>query len=207
MTTVMTDKWTSLPMPDLNRPAFFLPKLRALVSARKCPACQKDICPEDFKSDLERKEYSISGTCAVCQSSIFDASKSIEDAMVDELAMTDEEGIGCNNCYACVSGGSHPCQQEEKHFCAIGECEPRKEMFKGNEACDECLKSIMENSVRVGEISRDRNQWDTGYVYSCSFHGQNVVCVEDRNDKRETWQCRECGAEDEFRVWYMHDCM
>ncbi len=99
MTTVMTNKWTSLPMPDLNRPAFFLSKLRALVVARKCPTCQKDISPEDFKTDLSRKEYSISGTCAVCQSSIFGVPKQTEDALVDELAITDEEGVGCNNCY------------------------------------------------------------------------------------------------------------
>ena len=25
----------------------------------------------------------------------------------------DKEGLGCNNCYACVSGGRYPCQNEE----------------------------------------------------------------------------------------------
>ena len=188
-------KWTSLPMPDLNRPTFLMPKIRALVSARKCPTCKEDICPEDFNTESDRKEYSISGMCFKCQADIFGSPP-------------DEKGLGCDDCYACVSGGRHPCTNEpEKHFCVIGECMPLKEMDTANDACAECVRSIMENSAMVGGVSRGRNQWDTGYVYSCSLHGQNVECVEDRNDKRETWKCRECGAEDEFRVWYMHDCM
>ena len=26
--------------------------------------------------------------------------------------LSDDEGIGCNNCYACVSGGRLPCQNQ-----------------------------------------------------------------------------------------------
>jgi len=238
------NKPASLPLPDLNRPAFCVPKLRKLVGARKCPTCQKDICDDDFKTDLDRKEYSISGMCFKCQADMFAPAPKVDDKLdcvalmrglhrIQERGGTaqdeerflrlagfcedpkqakntnaDEKGLGCDDCYPCVSGGSHPCANEpEKHCCAIGECMPLKKMDAANDACAECLKSIMENSVMVGEVSRGRNQWDTGYIYSCSFHGQNVECVEDRNDKRETWKCRECGAEDEFRVWYAHDCM
>ena len=297
----VSTKWAGLKLPDLNRPAFLMPRIRALVAARKCPACKKDICPEDFAPwhARERAEYSISGTCFKCQADMFTPAPKADDELdtvalmrglhriqerggsaqdeerflrlagfptvwchaeakqaedtKQDLDAVDEQGLGCDNCYACISGGGKPCvndnleetaveydsldspcsgdaceacyactwisqractnrsstacvNEPEKHFCAIGECEPRKEMPKANEACAECLKSIMENSVMVGEISRTQNRF-SGYDYSCSFHGRNVECVEDRNDKRETWQCRECGAEGEFRVWYMHDCM
>jgi hypothetical protein len=31
---------------------------------------------------------------------------------VSDDDLSDDEGIGCNNCYACVSGGRFPCQNQ-----------------------------------------------------------------------------------------------
>ena len=38
----------------------------------KCPFCGKEINPEnDFRDDLSRKEYTISGMCQDCQDDFF----------------------------------------------------------------------------------------------------------------------------------------
>jgi len=37
-----------------------------------CPMCSKPIKMKEFKDDLSRKEYGISGMCQVCQDGIFD---------------------------------------------------------------------------------------------------------------------------------------
>ena len=63
----------SLPLPDLNRPAFFMKSVRDLVTNRKCPSCKTDICAHAFKDDTERKEYAISGMCGKCQNGFFDS--------------------------------------------------------------------------------------------------------------------------------------
>jgi len=62
-----------LPLPDLNRPAFFMKSVRDLVANRKCPSCKTDICAHAFKDETERKEYAISGMCAKCQNGFFDS--------------------------------------------------------------------------------------------------------------------------------------
>lgn len=61
-----------LTKPDLNKPAFKLwPHLAKLIAEDKCPQCKRDISENDFKDDLSRKEYSISGLCQTCQNFIF----------------------------------------------------------------------------------------------------------------------------------------
>ena len=63
---------TNLVKPDLNKPAFILEPTKAdLIKMNKCPACTKEINPGDFKTDIQRKEYGISGTCVECQSKMF----------------------------------------------------------------------------------------------------------------------------------------
>ena len=49
-----------------------LEKVVEAVEARKCPLCSKDITMEDFKDELSRIEYGISGMCQECQDSIFE---------------------------------------------------------------------------------------------------------------------------------------
>lgn len=60
---------TNLVKPDLNRPAFILePGKAELIKMNKCPTCKKNIHVDNFKTDIQRKEYAISGMCVECQS-------------------------------------------------------------------------------------------------------------------------------------------
>jgi len=62
----------SLPKPDMNKPVFKLyPKAAENVKAGKCATCGKEIKAKDFKDDLSKKEYGISGMCQKCQDDIF----------------------------------------------------------------------------------------------------------------------------------------
>ena len=42
------------------------------VSKGICPFCHKVVKAEDFKDNLSRKEYGISGLCQICQDKTFD---------------------------------------------------------------------------------------------------------------------------------------
>lgn len=42
-----------------------------LIKLGKCPFCKIGINPEDFRDDLSRKEFSISGLCQKCQDEVF----------------------------------------------------------------------------------------------------------------------------------------
>ena len=74
------------------------------------------------------------------------------------------KGIGCNNCYACVSGGSSPCQNE-KFECSVELCNPRQKTLKKGGCCDECkmkisnthqnLKEIEHLKSKINKINRD----------------------------------------------------
>jgi len=58
--------------PDLNKPVFkLMPEKKALVEKGLCPLCEAKITEEEFVSELERKEYSISGMCKKCQDKMF----------------------------------------------------------------------------------------------------------------------------------------
>lgn len=58
--------------PDLNKPAFkIFPKSMENIKENKCPICGKDIKEEDFKDELSKKEYTISGMCQDCQDKTF----------------------------------------------------------------------------------------------------------------------------------------
>jgi len=41
------------------------------IKNKKCPLCNKDINMEDFKDELSKKEFSISGMCQSCQDKTF----------------------------------------------------------------------------------------------------------------------------------------
>jgi hypothetical protein len=42
-----------------------------LVEAGNCPMCRKPIDPNEFRDELSRKEFGISGMCQECQDSVF----------------------------------------------------------------------------------------------------------------------------------------
>ncbi len=41
------------------------------VKAHKCPLCGRTINVDEFRDDLSRKEYRISGLCQMCQDEVF----------------------------------------------------------------------------------------------------------------------------------------
>jgi len=58
--------------PDLNKPAFRLfPSKIDNIGEGKCSLCGKIIHEKDFKNNLSKREYSISGMCQSCQDRIF----------------------------------------------------------------------------------------------------------------------------------------
>lgn len=59
-----------LKKPNLNKPVFSVfPDAAKAVQENKCPTCGNEIT--EFKDELSRKEYSISGICQACQDSVF----------------------------------------------------------------------------------------------------------------------------------------
>ena len=64
-----TDIMTKGPTkPDLNKPAFLMNQgAAALIRANRCPNCTKEIHFGHFKTEIQKKEYGISGKCVECQ--------------------------------------------------------------------------------------------------------------------------------------------
>jgi hypothetical protein len=44
----------------------------AMVKKNKCPFCRRPVKDSDFRDDLSRKEYKISGLCQRCQDETFE---------------------------------------------------------------------------------------------------------------------------------------
>jgi hypothetical protein len=42
-----------------------------LVDAGRCPTCGKEIRPGEFRDELSRREFGISGMCQMCQDEVF----------------------------------------------------------------------------------------------------------------------------------------
>jgi len=62
----------ALVQPDLNKPVFQMdPKAKRSVELGACPVCKQAILEEDFKDELSKREYSISGLCFMCQEAVF----------------------------------------------------------------------------------------------------------------------------------------
>ena len=58
--------------PDMDKPAFAIfPGMAKSVRNGKCPCCGKVIDVGEFRDDLSRKEYTISGMCQDCQDEVF----------------------------------------------------------------------------------------------------------------------------------------
>lgn len=63
-----------LPRPNLNKPAFLIfPKMKDDIKNNLCTSCGSKLLgeSEEFKDDVSRNEYSISGMCQACQDIIF----------------------------------------------------------------------------------------------------------------------------------------
>jgi len=61
-----------LKQPDLNKPVFKIDMFKPVIAEIKkgnCPTCGNAV--GDFKDELSKKEFSISGMCQACQDSFF----------------------------------------------------------------------------------------------------------------------------------------
>ena len=82
----------TLPTIDLNRPAFmFNAAARALAAAGHCTSCKKSIAGDAFTTELQRKEYGLSGMCPACQGNFFDTSAKEE---IKETAKVSPSKVG-----------------------------------------------------------------------------------------------------------------
>jgi len=61
--------------PDLSKPAFSMfPQFADRVIRGECVTCAStSLRNSDFKNDLSREEYSISGMCQTCQDKVYAA--------------------------------------------------------------------------------------------------------------------------------------
>lgn len=58
--------------PNLSKPVFkILPGAAEEIKNNKCPFCNQTIDQTEFRDELSRKEYSISGLCQRCQDEVF----------------------------------------------------------------------------------------------------------------------------------------
>ena len=55
---------------NIMRAAGFGEQIR-MVDQGKCPLCGKVVIMDDFKDELSRREFKISGICQKCQDDIF----------------------------------------------------------------------------------------------------------------------------------------
>lgn len=54
------------------------------IEAGRCPMCSEPINTDDFKDDLSRREYAISGLCQSCQDWVFNPTEDLdEDGILD----------------------------------------------------------------------------------------------------------------------------
>ena len=60
--------------PDLNKLAFtgdIWPEAKERIVSGLCPFCKAEIKEEDFKDEISKLEYSVSGLCQKCQDEVF----------------------------------------------------------------------------------------------------------------------------------------
>lgn len=72
VSTEPKDATLHLEKPDLNKPGMdIFPQTRQRVENDQCATCGKEILESDFKDDLSKKEYTVSGMCQTCQDDIW----------------------------------------------------------------------------------------------------------------------------------------
>ena len=58
--------------PDLSKPVFSIfPEAADRIMQSLCVSCDTEIRHHDFRDDISKKEYGISGMCQGCQDSVF----------------------------------------------------------------------------------------------------------------------------------------
>ena len=70
MDTSTTNTRSKTMNPKIMKQAGFGKEVE-LVNAGMCPFCKKAVFMNDFKNEISRKEYRISGFCQKCQDELF----------------------------------------------------------------------------------------------------------------------------------------
>ena len=66
----MAKKEIKLTKPDIRKPLYvFFPGMADNIKNDRCATCSKEV--GEFRDDLSKKEYSISGMCQKCQDKVF----------------------------------------------------------------------------------------------------------------------------------------
>ncbi|PNX45642.1 MAG: hypothetical protein BV459_07980 [Thermoplasmata archaeon M11B2D] len=47
------------------------PNFITSIQNKKCPTCGEEISQEEFRNDISKREYNISGMCQKCQDDVF----------------------------------------------------------------------------------------------------------------------------------------
>lgn len=69
-----------LQKPDLNKPFFQMNKqAKNWAELNRCSFCGLPIIETDYRDDLSRAEYSISGMCQACQDRAFKEPKHLDN--------------------------------------------------------------------------------------------------------------------------------
>lgn len=59
-------------MVNPNKPVFTVfPDANISIQHGECPICHNEINDDEFKDDVSREEYQISGLCQKCQDDVF----------------------------------------------------------------------------------------------------------------------------------------
>ena len=111
---------------DIVRKARFGDAVDA-VEAKKCPFCAKPINDSDFKNDVSRREYEISGICQKCQDKTFGKDKEEDEEQ--------PEADDCNN-YTI---------QNAPIICSSAEAEKRRFRMVTSKSGERWLIAIEEN--------------------------------------------------------------
>ena len=69
-----------MPLPHaLSKPAFAIfPEAADRIMQSICVTCPKDILDADFRTEVSRTEYGISGMCQSCQDAVFGSAEEAE---------------------------------------------------------------------------------------------------------------------------------
>ena len=80
--------------PDLSKPAFSMfPGAADLIMSGQCVTCGSGrLRNVDFRDDISKKEYSISGMCQACQDSVFGERSEDDEPNWDDVEKLYGEG-------------------------------------------------------------------------------------------------------------------
>ena len=190
-----------LPEVDLNRPAALLlsAEKKQEIAEGKCATCAKAIAADEFKTELGKREYAISGMCGKCQSDVFGEPAATEPVAVvnqyGSMTEPDLEGFSKWGQGLSMLSRTATSSQEEKpseRFTRWDKSAEEVQAYREKRDAPAVVKGTIACQPHYGFGPRTR--W-----FKCSEHGQNAMSCIDDMDKYETWRCGVCLVESTIR--------